>query len=218
MPRAKLQVTLPPSVWVADLSSSFPDVTFRVLAAFPQEDRGVGLVELTGAEASAVLAEMREYPVVNSVRRLGGSAETELVEFETVEPPLLFSAQESGVPLEPPVEVRDGVATVEVTASRDRLSKFGEQLEAFGMHFDVAYVRPSVEAESLLTERQQEVVEAAIQRGYYDTPRTSSLTELADDLGMAKSTVSETLHRAEETIVKQYAADSLSPEELAETE
>jgi len=59
----------------------------------------------------------------------------------------------------------------------------------------------------LLTDRQRDLVVAAVQQGYYDTPRGSSLTELSDHLGMAKSTVSETLHRAEETVVKEFVAE-----------
>lgn len=39
---------------------------------------------------------------------------------------------------------------------------------------------------------------AVIERGYYDTPRRCTLTELADELDLAKSTCSERLHRAEE--------------------
>jgi hypothetical protein len=42
--------------------------------------------------------------------------------------------------------------------------------------------------------------------GYYDTPRDCPLTELADELEIAKSTCSGTLHRAEETIVKRFVA------------
>lgn len=45
---------------------------------------------------------------------------------------------------------------------------------------------------------------AAVEAGYYDTPRTCTLTELADEVGLAKSTCSEILHRAEEIIVKEF--------------
>ncbi len=60
---------------------------------------------------------------------------------------------------------------------------------------------PGDQAES---DRQATVLGAAVERGYDDTPRQCTLTELADALGVAKSTCSETLHRAEETVVKQF--------------
>ncbi|MFB6165724.1 MAG: helix-turn-helix domain-containing protein [Haloarculaceae archaeon] len=208
MPRAKLSVRLPEVAWISVVSTEFPEVQFRVLAALPTEETGVGLVELTGPDLPAVVERMDADDAILSLEVLGRSADRILVQFETDEPLLLFSVRESGVPLEPPVEIRDGRATVEVTASQDRLSTFGTQLEQFGMSFDVDYVRRSVDAtEQLLTDRQRDLVVAAVRQGYYDTPRQSSLTDLADHLGMAKSTVSETLHRAEETIVKEFVAE-----------
>jgi hypothetical protein len=48
----------------------------------------------------------------------------------------------------------------------------------------------------------------AIDRGYYDTPRQTTLVELADDVGIAKSTCSEILHRVEERVMKEYRRDT----------
>jgi predicted DNA binding protein len=93
----------------------------------------------------------------------------------------------------------------ELTASHYRLSTLGEQLDEFGIKFDVEYVRDQHGgAQKLLTDRQLRLLTTAVEDGYYDTPRKISLTELADDLGIAKSTASETLHRAEEKVVKQH--------------
>jgi len=208
MPRAKLTVRLPPTAWIGAISTDYPDVEFRVLAALPTEDTGVGLVELTGPNLASVVRAIQARDAVLSLEVLGRSPDRTLIQFETDEPLLLFSVQESGVPLEPPVNITDGRATVEVTASQDRLSTFGTQLEQFGMSFEVEFVRRTVDAtEQLLTDRQRELVLAAVEAGYYDTPRECSLTDLAERLDMAKSTVSETLHRAEETIIKEFVAD-----------
>lgn len=48
----------------------------------------------------------------------------------------------------------------------------------------------------------------AVEAGYYDTPRDCTLTDLAETVGLAKSTCSETLHRAEGQIIKQFVAES----------
>jgi hypothetical protein len=208
MPRAKLRVSLPDAAWIGSLSRAQPAVTFRVLAALPTEETGVGLVELTGPDLPGVVREMSERESILSLDVLGESSERMLVEFETTEPLLLFSVQESGVPLEPPIEIGDGQASVEVTATQDRLSSFGTQLEQFGMSFDVEWVRRGVEStEHLLTDSQRDLILTAVERGYYDTPRECSLTDLAEYLDMAKSTVSETLHRAESAIVSAFVAE-----------
>jgi hypothetical protein len=175
-----------------------------VLAAFPAEETGVGLIEVTAPDLPAIVSAMDEQEDIVRLDLQQASEESALVEFETSEPLLLFSVQESGLPLELPITIRDGEVTVELTASRDRLSAFTAQLEAFGMSFDVEYVREMVNSASLLTDRQRELLDVAVEEGYYDTPRGCSLTELAEEAGVAKSTASETLHRVEEKIVKQY--------------
>jgi predicted DNA binding protein len=58
-----------------------------------------------------------------------------------------------------------------------------------------------------LTERQREVLFEAVDRGYYDVPRETTLTEVADRVGIAKSTCSEVLQRVERTIVREFVDD-----------
>ena len=204
MPTAKLHITLPEDLWISAASSAHPEAEFRVLAAFPAGETGVGLLEITASDLPAIVGAMEDREDVVRLDLQRASEESALVEFETTAPLLLFSVRESGLPLELPFAIRAGVAEAELTASRDRLSAFTAQLDAFGMQFDVEYVREMVDSERLLTQRQRELLHAAVDEGYYDTPRGCSLTELAEEAGVAKSTASETLHRAEEKIVKEY--------------
>ena len=77
-------------------------------------------------------------------------------------------------------------------------------LESFEIQFDRLAITQSIDTESLLTDDQYEPLAAAVERGYYDTPRTCTLTELAEAVGLAKSPTSEKLHRAERTVLKQF--------------
>ncbi|WP_231186810.1 helix-turn-helix domain-containing protein [Haladaptatus sp. DYF46] len=47
------------------------------------------------------------------------------------------------------------------------------------------------------------VVEA-VERGYYESPRQCTLTELAESFGVSKDTASGILHRAERRIIKRF--------------
>ncbi|MFC6989201.1 helix-turn-helix domain-containing protein [Haloplanus sp. GCM10025708] len=208
MPNAKLNVTLPEGVWIRDLSSEFPDATFRVLAALPDEETGVGLVEIRSDDLRNVIETMDELEGVSAIDPLRVVEDEALVQFETDEPLLLLSIRDSRIPFEPPVTISDGAAAVEITASRERLSELGEQLRAFGMPFEVEYIRQSIDSRDLLTERQRDLLRTAVENGYYDTPRRCTLTELAENVGIAKSTASEQLHRAEETVVKEFVSDA----------
>lgn len=217
MARAELTIDLPDSVWISRISTTYPDTRFSVLAAFPDEDHGVALLEVSGPDVVEALQDMHESDAVTQLDPLEQNDDSVLVQFETDEPLLLFSLREAGLPLDPPLEIQDGRGTLEVVAPHAKLSGLREQLDAFGMDFEVGYLYESGDSERLLTPRQQEVLVAAIEAGYYDTPRESTLTDLADDLDTAKSTLSETLHRAEETAIKQFATNlpAFDEEDLA---
>ena len=212
MPRAKLTLTVPEEVWLGELTRRYPEATFRVLAALSDDvDAGVGLAEVIAENASAVLSKMGSYEDVTDINRLQEEDGKVLIRFRTTMPLLLFPARDSGIPLEMPFEISDGEAVWELTAPQDRLSALGEQLDQFDIGYTVDYIHQHVTEEPLLTDRQRRLVVEAVEAGYYDTPRGSSLTELAERLDIAKSTASETLHRAEEQIVKEYVTQ-LGPE------
>jgi predicted DNA binding protein len=103
-----------------------------------------------------------------------------------------------------PFTISDGRAEWEITAPQHRISELGTQLEALGIPFTVNEVQLRIEPKKVLTDRQLSLLHAAAEHGYYDTPRRCSLTELAAEVDLAKSTCSETLHRAEEQVIKQF--------------
>ncbi|SDC58938.1 HTH DNA binding domain-containing protein [Natrinema hispanicum] len=218
MAHATLTITMPEEVWIHQLSTAYPESTFRVLAAVPGPESGFALVRITGPTVSAVIEAMAEHPQLTELTVAQQDIHEATVHFEATTPLLLVSSRESGVPIELPIEIVDGEATVEVTGSRERLAKLADQLERFGFQYRIDNVRERLHERQLLSERQLEVVVAAVDAGYYDTPRRCSLTDLAAHLDIAKSTCSETLHRAEEAIIKQFVAELPGAAEHVEVE
>jgi predicted DNA binding protein len=60
------------------------------------------------------------------------------------------------------------------------------------------------DTDSLLTDRQRELLKAAVREGYFTVPRECTLAELADAVGVDKSTASTVLKRAEARLVKWF--------------
>ncbi|WP_435146349.1 helix-turn-helix domain-containing protein [Halobaculum sp. P14] len=207
MPQANLTITIPEGVWVGDVSRSYPDAAIRILAALTGDDAGVGLAEITAADLRDIVADIQSDETVTELEILQQYEDTVLLQFETTMPLLLLPVQDSGVPLSMPFTIRDGQAEWEITAPQHRLSELATQLDQFGIPFTVNEVHQHIEPEQLLTDRQLRLLTSAVENGYYDTPRGCSLTELAETLDLAKSTCSETLHRAEERVVKQFIED-----------
>lgn len=207
MPRAKLTVEVPGGTWINDVSTAHPGAVFRVIAALAGDEYGVGVLEIESDDIDTVIQEMKDHPGTLEVDVLQVESGTSLVQFRTKTPLLLFAAYRSGVPVEMPFEIKDGRGSWELSASHETLSRLGEQLREFGISFSVDYVQ-EIGFHQLLTDKQQELVLKAVEMGYYDTPRKCSLSELSEEVGLAKSTCSETLHRAEEKIVKEYVSSS----------
>ncbi|GAB3419766.1 helix-turn-helix domain-containing protein [Haloparvum alkalitolerans] len=207
MSQARLIVDLPEGPWVADVSRAHPEATFQVLTALAGDGPGFALVWITGAPIDPILDDMAAHPAVTELSVAQRTEREATVQFETSAPLLLIAAKRAGVPIEMPLEIRDGEATIDVTGPHDRLSALAAQFDDLGVPFEVRYVRERVEPSELLTDAQREILLAAVESGYYDTPRTCSLTDLADRVGVAKSTASETLHRAEAAVIREFVDD-----------
>lgn len=207
MTQARLVVDLPAGPWIADVSRAHPDATFKVLAGVPGDGPGFALVWLTGPDVEAILSDMRDHETIREMSVMQQDDHEATVQFETAAPLLLQAAKASGIPIEMPVEIEAGKATVDVTGAHDRLAELGRQFDELGLDFRVKYVQERLRPSQLLTDRQRELLLAAVEKGYYDTPRGCSLTELAGSEGLAKSTCSETLHRAEEVVIKRFVEE-----------
>lgn len=99
------------------------------------------------------------------------------------------------------------MARLTVTTDDDRLSTLGDALREAGYRFDLEAVHTSVSAAGPLTDRQETVLRAAVEADYYASPRETDLATLADDLGVAKSSLSMTLRRAERALATRYLED-----------
>ena len=108
-------------------------------------------------------------------------------------------------------EVSDGALVIElVVPDREVLGEIVTTLQETG-----AVVRLSrlshlegdtdatieIDATSV-TEKQREAVELAVELGYYDRPREATLSDLADELGISRSAVSQRLSAVELTLIR----------------
>lgn len=219
MPHAQLTLTIPDSVWMSEVSRSHPNTRFRVLAATANVATGVARMEILGEDPEAVCDEFEEYDSMTDLTVFEADPGMCRVQVETTVPLLLTSMQDAGVPVEMPFEVQDGELALDVTVPQQTLSALAETLDKFGIQYTVERIQQEPDSDSsLLTERQQWLLDEAIERGYYDTPRRTTLVDLADELDIAKSTCSEILHRAEERILKaNRETDGESPSGITAT-
>ena len=207
MAQIRLLVDLPDGPWIADLSREFPDAVFRVLSGTPGDDAAFALVRVSTDDPDAVIDAMRDHPGLVETSEMARGPGDVTLQIESATPLLLLAAQRAGVPIEMPVEVTDGVAALDATGAHDRLSAFGDRLRDIGLEYEVEFVQQRVNPSQLLTGTQLDLLLTAVELGYYDVPRECTLTEVAEEAGIAKSTCSETLQRVERTVVREFVSD-----------
>jgi hypothetical protein len=204
MATAAITITLREEFGLTTASVGHPEAEFRYLAGIEEPDRGLGLVEVRGPAIDEILAAVEATEAVREFELLDRSDERAVFQYETDVAALYRVVREAGIIPAFPYTIRNGELLFTTTTTAERLSRLAERLRSLGVPFDVTSVAGTGDEPSLLTERQHQFVETAVEAGYYDTPRECTLTELAAELGVASSTASLILHRAEERLVKRY--------------
>ena len=97
----------------------------------------------------------------------------------------------------------EGVEWRLLAPDRGAVRKLADDLRGRGLDVEVTAVH-SLKTAGLLTDRQDAVVRLAYTLGFFEFPKRVSLTDLAGKLGIAKSTLSETLRAAEAKILHTY--------------
>jgi predicted DNA binding protein len=190
---------------LATLSTEYPNAEFTLLTSFSTEDSHVVLVKITGLDHEIARRHFETNPDVQSYEVLHDGDQELLVQFiQQSEPAPGHAARKSATPPPFPMLIQDGWVLSEATTTHDQLAQFTAELEAADIAYELLSIVQSTDPNKLLTDRQRQFVSAAIERGYYDSPRRCTLTDLAADLNVNKATASRILHRAEGAILKEF--------------
>lgn len=190
---------------LSELSKAYPEATFRIMTSLSTDAGHVTLVEVEEISPDILAESLNNDSDVQAYDVLHNDHQKTVVQFiQDSEPAAGRAGRQSGNPPPYPLILRDGWIHSEATTSHDRLSEFKAQLDSVGVNYELISVTQSSDPTELLTERQREFVAEALERGYYDSPRRCSLTDLAAALGVNKATASGILHRAEGAIIKEF--------------
>lgn len=204
MIRARFRMTLPPETWISEVSRSFPNVTFRLLTGVPVADRAMELGEIVGADGESAAEAIRSHSDVVAYDLLYADEERVLAQYEATEQRLYAFLGQSSLPPEFPVVVEDGRFEFDLTATREQFEAVGTALDASEFDYDLLSVVETGDEGGILTDRQRECLDVALREGYFEVPRECTLAELAEAVGIDKSTASEILRRGESRILKRF--------------
>lgn len=182
--------------------ASFPDVEVELDRVVPLGDGVVPYFWVHGPSVEGIEAAFAEHVPAHRVEVIDSVDARHLlrVTWASATEGILQTLVDSEVTL----LSGTGTATewqLEVRAeSRAQVADFEAACRAADIHLELRLLHAAVPIEppdrAGLTAKQREAVELAYRRGYFDTPRTVVLEELAEELGISRQALSSRLRRA----------------------
>lgn len=199
----RIEVNLPENHWAGIVTRNNPQSILQIIETMPLS-RGRGTAQIIcdkdimaalsstkGVESLQILAEDRATVTIAS----GGGG-------------FIKSMRNVGVVPRTPFDVIDGWADWTIQCSSDQAKQLVQEIQAEELQMKLKSTRSS--EEKLLTTRQKQVFELAKRKGYWNSPREISLTNLSEILEISKSTLSVMLHSIESKIIEQYYNEIMS--------
>lgn len=104
---------------------------------------------------------------------------------------------------------REGTIEWAVLGRESSIRELLKRLEKEGVEFELVRTS-SLKDEKAITARQEEILQIALERGYFDFPKGISLRKLASQLGISPATLSEILRRGQKKILTDHFRGRIS--------
>lgn len=209
---AHVKVELPGEVWITDASKAFPSVKFEIQTLAPISISGESgtiinnaLVRIASVEWPKILPIIEKHPSVINATKWEETDVDILLNVKSKDAFILRSLIQSECILKYPILVQNGSSTWELISPRKKIDALLELFDEMGIVYTIASIGAMKKEEDsvALTKRQELVLEKAMALGYYELPRRITLTELAEKLNIAKSTLSGILRRISKKLISQ---------------
>jgi predicted DNA binding protein len=179
-----------------------PDVSITLEEVIPTGNRAMPYFWVSGADLEEFESAVEQDPSVEAIRRHLKLQESALFYAQWAEgvTSLLYSIAESEGSIMDGVGSRGRWQFTLRFPDRDSLSAFRRRCEDQDIKLDVHRIY-SVSSDQFdmaygLTSKQRDALTTALDMGYFNIPREASQQDLAAELGVQSSAVSETLRRA----------------------
>lgn len=115
----------------------------------------------------------------------------------------LIIQSQNGYFIGPATTENDCQLTYKLFMNGEGIPAFLQSLHSQGVIYKIVEIA-KMSTSRALTSKQERVLKSALELGYYDYPKRVSTEQLSRSVGLAPSTVSEILRRAEKRIISSY--------------
>jgi hypothetical protein len=207
------------------VARAVPDADLLLSLQFNHGKRPLFLLTVTGGSPAAIETALTDVADVAEWALVGVAGDTR--RYQAV--PALSLAEQLGDELDD-LRGLEALATADAIIERIELARFGwtqqgwfashdvfEQFASFwqrNVGFELVRLTRDGEPEAPgdgLTDRQREALRTAYELGYFEIPRRASLQEIAGELDISASSLSERLRRAQTQLIEETVATTWPP-------
>ena len=199
---ARIKIKFPEEIWISEIFAKFHDIRMEIEYFLPYDlERSIGnaIVEIIYYNLSPIIEEIKNHKSVIEFSLLEQEDNRIKFNVKTKDPYLLYAVINCGALVDFPVNVREGYAYWRIISSRERIDKLLSLFEKKGIQFELLRIGnspyPIEDEKSKLTLEESDVLDKAIELGFFEIPREISLEELANRLGKSKSALSVMLRK-----------------------
>ncbi len=194
-----------PELWVTPVTEDH-EVELTCEIGGPATRGGWGLATIAGNDAAldGIVEAIRRHPSVGEVRIDSRQPGVVRLMVNVVRCKACEVLMQSKAFMVFPVDVHKGrMKWLLVTDGNRTVGALARKLEGHGCDVAVERITP-LRGTAVLTGRQEEVLRKAFAAGYFDYPRKTGSAELAAELGISGSTLSEVLRAAQRRILAEH--------------
>ncbi|NHJ23053.1 MAG: hypothetical protein EAX89_00660 [Candidatus Lokiarchaeota archaeon] len=199
---ARIKIKFPDDIWISEIFKKFHDVRMEIEYFLPYDlEKSIGnaIVEIIHYNLNPIIEEIKNHRSVLEFSLLEQEENRIKFNVKTKDPYLLYAVINCGALVDFPVNVREGYAYWRIISSRDRIDKLLSLFEKKHINFELLRIGnspyPLEDEKAKLTLEESEVLDKAIELGFFEIPRDISLEDLANRLGKSKSALSVMLRK-----------------------
>jgi predicted DNA binding protein len=204
----QLQFSVAPEFWINSLCQD-DSATIRVLSmkGNNSDENVTHFVEITSDKTNAeeLKKQLRRYnditgsdiAAVGANRLVGAITSNDCIVCS------LIIRSQTGYFIGPAATEKDCQMTYKLFMNGEGIPKFLQSLHDRGIVYKIADIA-KMSTSRALTSKQERVLKSALELGYYEYPKKISTEDLSKVVGLAPSTISEILRRAEKRIISGY--------------
>ncbi|NHN59240.1 MULTISPECIES: helix-turn-helix domain-containing protein [Halorussus] len=195
-----------------------PGVTVELERIIPAQDVVIPYFWVRGTEVDDIEVAFLDHPGVENIHLVDSVADEYLlrVEWTLNYDGVLSTLMETQVPLIKAVGTNEqwtfdvrGDDRRDIAAFQERCRELDIPITLTKLH---ALTPIESEAETALTDTQQEALVLAYERGYFNTPRDVTMADLGDELGISQQAVASRLRRGISSILGSSLAELRPPD------